>query len=121
MDGKYERMMKKVDEAHESLEVLHSVLEDRDETVKIIELDPSDPDNPSLERLGEDAGYAIRALSDVFEVVKSLAEEGEIELPSEPLPLPDAVLVTILANASLAQKAMHAEVEWLAGVMERVS
>lgn len=119
--NKYERMKKQVDDARDALEELHTVLSDRDEVLGMIESDPSDPDNPPLERLGEDAGYAIRALADVFEVVKSLAEEGEIELPSEPLPLPDAALITILANASLAQKAMHADVEWLTGVMERVA
>jgi hypothetical protein len=116
--NRYDRMVTQVDEATEALERLRSELDERSEA-GIIELDPSDPDNPSIEALDEVAGAAVIALSDVFEVVKGLAEEGALELPTEPLPLADAALVTILANAEVAQRAMHADAEWLAGIMER--
>jgi hypothetical protein len=43
-----------------------------------------------------------------------------IELPETPLPLADAALVTILANAQLAQKHMRADLEWATKVIERV-
>jgi hypothetical protein len=112
-------MVTQVDEATEALERLRSELDERSEATGIIELDPSDPDNPSIEPLDEVAGAAVLALSDVFEVVKGLAEEGALELPTEPLPLADAALVTILANAAVAQRAIHADAEWLAGIMER--
>lgn len=118
--SRYDDMLQEIDEATEALERLRSDVEQRAEAVSIIELDPADPDNPRVEPLDECAASAVIALAAVFEVVKSLAEEGVIELPTEPLPLPDAALVTILANASLAQRQMQADVKWLVGTMERL-
>ena len=119
--SRYDEMMKQIDEAREQLDRLHSEVEQRAEAVSIIELDPADPENPRVEPLDDVAGSAVIALSNVFEVVKSLAEEGAIELPTEPLPLADAALVTILANAELARRSMHEDVRWMVERMEALS
>lgn len=118
--SKYDEMVKLTDEATEALERLRGELEERAEATSIIEMDPSDADNPTVEPLEYVAGEAVLALSNVFEVVKALAADGVIELPDAPLPLADASLVTILANAELAQRHMRADLEWATKVIERV-
>lgn len=107
----YERMVERIETATDALERLRSEVEERAESELIEE--PPEPMDVGT------ASAAVIALSEVFEVVKALAEEGQpLDLPTEPLPLADAALVTILANAEIARRGMRADVEWVVERME---
>jgi hypothetical protein len=114
--SKYDAMVKATAEARDQLERLESELEQRAEAAAARDFDPDIDVKPLNDEL---AGTAVRALQDVFEIVKQIADDGWIEMPNQPLSFGDAVLVTILVNAELAYRHMERDLKWMAGVIER--
>lgn len=114
--SKYDDMAKATAEARDQLERLESELDERAEAASMREVDPDFDVEPLNDEL---AGTAVLALQGVFEIIKKLADDGWIEMPDQPLPLGDAVLMTILVNAELAHRHMKRDLEWMAGVLER--